>query len=57
MFFIGEMVLEFMNRNWRMVAEEFGKPVVDYGVAAILRNIKLLLKNIPEKELTPVPFH
>lgn len=51
------MVLEFMNRNWRMVAEEFGKPVVDYGVAAILKNIKLLLKSIPEKELTPVPFH
>lgn len=42
-----KIVLEFMNENWHMVAEEFGDPMVNYGVSIVIKNIQDLFKNIP----------
>ncbi|KAJ2951040.1 hypothetical protein O0L34_g5415 [Tuta absoluta] len=48
---LSSVVLQFMNSNWKLVAEEFGKPIVDYGIANVLKNLKILLKAIPREEL------
>ncbi|XP_021185621.3 circadian clock-controlled protein daywake [Helicoverpa armigera] len=48
---ISNAVLEFMNSNWRMVAEEFGTPMVDYGVNSVLKNIRRLFEVVPIDEL------
>ncbi|XP_063826618.1 circadian clock-controlled protein daywake-like [Ostrinia nubilalis] len=52
-------LLNFMNQNWHMVAQEFGDPLVDFGVKVILRNIKKLISAVPMNQLfttwEPVP--
>ncbi|KAI5636274.1 hypothetical protein NE865_11038 [Phthorimaea operculella] len=48
---LSSVVLQFMNSNWKLVAEEFGKPIVDYGISNVLKNLKILLKSIPQEEL------
>ncbi|XP_075975630.1 protein takeout-like [Anticarsia gemmatalis] len=44
-------VLNFMNRNWRMVAEEFGTPIVDYGVKSIMKNVRRFFNVLSLDEL------
>ncbi|XP_035450157.2 circadian clock-controlled protein daywake-like [Spodoptera frugiperda] len=44
-------VLDFMNSNWKMVAEEFGTPMVEFGVKSIMKNVKQLFDVLPIDEL------
>lgn len=39
-----------MNSNWKLVAEEFGTPIVDYGTNAVMRNVRRLLEIVPIEE-------
>ncbi|KOB69561.1 Takeout/JHBP like protein, partial [Operophtera brumata] len=48
-------MLDFMNSNWRMIAEEFGNPMVDYGVARVMKNLRRLLKIIPLNQIILEP--
>ncbi|KAJ8716547.1 hypothetical protein PYW07_003174 [Mythimna separata] len=41
---ISDAVLNFMNSNWKMVAEEFGTPMVEYGVNSVLKNVRRLFE-------------
>ncbi|KAL0830442.1 hypothetical protein ABMA28_002610 [Loxostege sticticalis] len=54
-----KILLDFMNQNWHLVAQEFGDPLIDFGVKIILRNVKKLLSKVPMKQLfqtwEPVP--
>ncbi|XP_063362592.1 uncharacterized protein LOC134651418 [Cydia amplana] len=52
---ISKLVLEFMNSNWRLVAEEFGKPIVDFGVSSIMTNVNQLFRVVPMKDLLSGP--
>ncbi|XP_037296290.1 circadian clock-controlled protein daywake-like [Manduca sexta] len=54
---LSNSVLDFMNDNWRMVAEELGGPLVDYGVAAVMKNLKQLLTIIPMNKMVTVPLN
>ncbi|KAM3964991.1 circadian clock-controlled protein daywake, partial [Aphomia sociella] len=51
-----KIVLAFMNENWQMVAEEFGDPIIDVGVSAVLRNIKNFFNNVPYYQLLYADF-
>ncbi|XP_072932586.1 circadian clock-controlled protein daywake-like [Epargyreus clarus] len=44
---ISNMVLDFMNRNWRTVAEEFGDPIVNFGIEKIFFNIRKFIDTVP----------
>lgn len=48
---LSRAVLAFMNANWRVVAEEFGDPIVEFGLAAIMENVKKLLDQVPVEDL------
>ncbi|KAJ8723432.1 hypothetical protein PYW08_003344 [Mythimna loreyi] len=48
---ISEAVLNFINNNWKMVAEEFGTPMVEYGVNSVLKNVKRLFEVLSVEEL------
>ncbi|XP_045449600.1 circadian clock-controlled protein daywake-like [Melitaea cinxia] len=49
-------VLNFLNENWKTVAEEFGKPIVDYAVDLALRTVEKFFLAVPYEELTNVPI-
>ncbi|CAH0752802.1 unnamed protein product [Diatraea saccharalis] len=51
-----KLVMAFMNENWRMVADEFGDPVVNFGVNRILKNVKQAFKMVPLDELLNFPL-
>ncbi|GBP47827.1 Circadian clock-controlled protein [Eumeta japonica] len=51
-----DTVLMFLNENWRIVAEEFGKPIVDYSVDLAIRTIEKFFLVVPYEELTNVPI-
>lgn len=40
-----------MNQNWKLVAKEFGGPIIDYGTTAILNNVKKVLDEVPVNQL------
>ncbi|XP_013173132.1 PREDICTED: uncharacterized protein LOC106121850 [Papilio xuthus] len=48
---LSKMVLDFMNKNWLMVAEEFGDPIVKYGIEEILNNVNKLFRSLPSDRL------
>ncbi|XP_049872803.1 uncharacterized protein LOC126371525 [Pectinophora gossypiella] len=48
---ISNLIVDFMNQNWRMVAQEFGKPIVDFGISCILKNVKQLFKAVTQEQL------
>lgn len=54
--FPGNTVLVFLNENWRTVAEEFGKPIVDYAVDLAIKTIEKFFLAVPYNELVGVPF-
>lgn len=54
--FPGNTVLAFLNDNWRTVAEEFGKPIVDYAVELAVKTIEKFFLAVPFNELVNVPF-
>lgn len=45
------MVLEFMNQNWRAIADEFGDPIVNFGIDRILVNIKKFIQTVPMHQI------
>lgn len=54
--FTGETVLNFLNENWKTVAEEFGKPIVDYSVNLAITTIEKFFLAVPYEELINVPL-
>nr|ATU07289.1 takeout [Spodoptera litura] len=53
---LSRTVLQFLNENWRLVAEEFGKPIVDYAVDLAIRTIEKFFIAVPYEELINVPI-
>ncbi|CAB3226984.1 unnamed protein product [Arctia plantaginis] len=53
---LSNTVLTFLNENWKTVAEEFGKPIVDYSVELALSAIKKFFNVVPYEELINVPI-
>ncbi|XP_063826385.1 circadian clock-controlled protein daywake-like [Ostrinia nubilalis] len=53
---LSDTVLAFLNDNWRTVAEEFGKPIVDYAVDLAIRTIEKFFEKVPYEELVNVPI-
>ncbi|KAM3964939.1 circadian clock-controlled protein daywake-like [Aphomia sociella] len=53
---LSDTVLMFLNENWRTVAEEFGKPIVDYAVDLAIRTIEKFFVAVPYEELVNVPI-
>ncbi|KAG7299767.1 hypothetical protein JYU34_016777 [Plutella xylostella] len=52
---ISARVVQFMNSNWRMIAEEFGDPIVQFGVDSIISNVRRLLSRVPREMLVSAP--
>lgn len=52
----GNTVLQFLNENWRVVTEEFGKPVVDYAMNVTIETAKKFFTAVPYDELLNVPI-
>ncbi|XP_028028567.1 uncharacterized protein LOC114241797 [Bombyx mandarina] len=48
---ISNAVVNFMNENWRMVAEDFGDPIVHYGISAVMKNLKKFFEVVPLEEI------
>ncbi|XP_032516683.2 circadian clock-controlled protein daywake-like [Danaus plexippus] len=53
---LSQTVLNFLNENWKTVAEEFGKPIVDYAVDLAIRTIEKFFLAVPYEELINVPI-
>ncbi|XP_047025214.1 circadian clock-controlled protein daywake-like [Helicoverpa zea] len=53
---LSSTVLQFLNENWRTVAEEFGKPIVDYAVELAIKTIEKFFLAVPYEELINVPI-
>ncbi|XP_052740998.1 circadian clock-controlled protein daywake-like [Bicyclus anynana] len=53
---LSETVLNFLNDNWKTVAEEFGKPIVDYAVDLAIRTVEKFFDKVPYDELIYVPL-
>ncbi|XP_026748918.2 circadian clock-controlled protein daywake-like isoform X2 [Galleria mellonella] len=53
---LSQTVLTFLNENWKLVAEEFGKPIVDYAVDLVIKSIEKFFSAVPYEELTNVPI-
>ncbi|KAJ2951010.1 hypothetical protein O0L34_g5385 [Tuta absoluta] len=53
---LSDTVLAFLNENWRTVAEEFGKPLVDYAVDLAIRTIEKFFLAVPYEEIVHVPI-
>uniref|UniRef100_A0A0K8TU33 Takeout Protein n=1 Tax=Epiphyas postvittana TaxID=65032 RepID=A0A0K8TU33_EPIPO len=52
---LSETVLKFLNENWRQVADEFGKPILDYAVDLTVKTIEKFFLSIPIEELLDGP--
>lgn len=52
----GDAVLGFLNDNWKTVAEEFGKPIVDYAVELAITTIEKFFLAVPYNELVNRPL-
>lgn len=46
----------FLNDNWKTVAEEFGKPIVDYAVDLAISTIAKFFLAVPYEEIVHVPL-
>lgn len=55
-FLTGNTVLQFLNDNWKTVADEFGKPIMDYAVELAVKTIEIFLQAVPYEELINVPI-
>ncbi|XP_063534753.1 circadian clock-controlled protein daywake-like [Cydia strobilella] len=55
---LSRAMLQLLNENWKLVAEEFGKPIVAYATELILRAIDKFFLAVPYEELFegPLPF-
>ncbi|KAL4709436.1 hypothetical protein ACJJTC_019733 [Scirpophaga incertulas] len=53
---LSNTVLVFLNENWKTVAEEFGKPIVDYAVDLAVKTIEKFFVAVPYEELINVPI-
>lgn len=53
---LSDAVLQFLNENWKTVAEEFGKPIVDYAVELAMRTVEKFFLVVPYEELINVPI-
>ncbi|XP_041980089.1 circadian clock-controlled protein daywake-like [Aricia agestis] len=53
---LSNTVLTFLNENWKTVAEEFGKPIMDYAVELALKTIIKFFHAVPISELVIVPL-
>lgn len=53
---LSNTVLQFLNENWRVVTEEFGKPVVDYAINVTVHTAKKFFDAVPYDELLNVPI-
>ncbi|CAG4930297.1 unnamed protein product [Colias eurytheme] len=53
---LSETVLNFLNENWKTVAEEFGKPIVDYAVDLAIKTIEKFFVEVPYEELINIPI-
>lgn len=49
-------MLAFLNENWKTVAQEFGKPIVDYAVDLAIKTIEKFFLAVPYEELIYVPI-
>ncbi|GBP47829.1 Circadian clock-controlled protein [Eumeta japonica] len=56
---LSNTVLQFVNENWRTVAEEFGRPVVDYAMNVTIDTATKFFDAVPYDELlhVPIPKH
>ncbi|XP_013191820.2 circadian clock-controlled protein daywake [Amyelois transitella] len=48
---ISDAVLHFLNDNWKVVAEEFGDPIVNTIVNYVVDNIKRFFRGIPKDQI------
>ncbi|XP_063381796.1 circadian clock-controlled protein daywake-like [Cydia fagiglandana] len=53
---LSQTLLQFMNDNWKLVSEEFGKPIVDYATELALRTIEKFFLAVPYEELIDGPI-
>nr|XP_049703417.1 circadian clock-controlled protein daywake [Helicoverpa armigera] len=48
---LSEAVLQFLNQNWKQIAEEFGQPLVDKLVEIVYNIVKRFFEAVPKDEL------
>ncbi|XP_053604293.1 circadian clock-controlled protein daywake-like [Plodia interpunctella] len=48
---ISEIVLQFLNDNWKLVVDEFGDPIVKTVVDFVVDNIRKFFSSIPKDEI------
>jgi len=48
---LSEVVLQFLNSNWKQIVDEFGGPILDRLVKNVFKNVKTFFHNVPKDEL------
>uniref|UniRef100_A0A2A4JM86 Uncharacterized protein n=1 Tax=Heliothis virescens TaxID=7102 RepID=A0A2A4JM86_HELVI len=51
---LSEAMLSFLNENWRQIAQEFGRPVIDATAKTIFKNIVNFFEAMPMEEIASV---
>lgn len=44
----------FLNENWKQVAQEFGRPMIDGAAKVIFKNVKSFFKNVPLEDIADI---
>ncbi|XP_063538413.1 uncharacterized protein LOC134747720 [Cydia strobilella] len=52
---LSNTVLTFINENWRLIADEFGKPITDFATETVVRSIEKFFLAVPIEELVEGP--
>ncbi|XP_063534752.1 circadian clock-controlled protein daywake-like [Cydia strobilella] len=53
---LSRTLLQFLNENWKLVSETFGKPILDYATELALRTIEKFFLAVPFEELIEGPL-
>ncbi|CAB3226968.1 unnamed protein product [Arctia plantaginis] len=51
---LSEPMLKFMNENWKQIAAEFGKPLVDSAANKLYQNIVVVFEKLPIGDIANV---
>lgn len=54
MLLAGDPMLVFMNENWKQIAAEFGKPLVDSATNKLYKNIAVVFEKLPIGDIANV---
>ncbi|KOB52916.1 Juvenile hormone binding protein-like protein, partial [Operophtera brumata] len=51
---LSDIMLKFLNENWKQVSQEFGRPMVAEAAKILFKNVKAYFKNNPMSDIANI---